>query len=256
MSETQMAAPAMRFYWQPGCSSCVRVKEMLTEMGVDFVSVNILDEPDAVDELAARGVRSVPVLTRGEEMIFTQSLDDVAKFVGRERHAQKLPPQVLFDRWRYFLTTAIGLVKQIPPDKLHGYPIEKRQRTVCNLAYHIFQVPEGVMAMTEGRTRDSRDYDNAIYDHLRTLEQVVTFGEGVIADLEAWWARADQTGRKRIETYYGNQPLHQILERGTWHSAQHTRQLNHVLDGFGVAVAKPIDPMAYEGLPMPKAIWA
>jgi glutaredoxin len=246
----------MRFYWQPGCSSCVKVKELLTEMGVEFTSVNILEDPDGLQELMARGARSVPVLTRGDEMIFTQSLEDVAKFVGKSRQVNRLPPADLFARWQYFLDTAVGLIRQIPEDKLHGFPIEKRNRTVSNLAYHIFQVPEGVMAMVEGRTGDSRDYDNAIYDHLRTKDEILAYARGVIAAHRQWWAATDQTGQKRVATYYGEQPLHQILERGTWHSAQHTRQLNHVLDSFDVPVEKPIAAGAYDGLPMPKAIWA
>jgi glutaredoxin len=249
-------APGMRFYWQPGCSSCVKVKELLTEMGVEFTSVNILESPEGLQELMARGARSVPVLIRGEEMIFTQSLEDVAKFVGKSRQINRLPPADLFQRWQYFLNTAIGLIHQIPEDRLHDFPIEKRSRTVSNLAYHIFQVAEGVMAMTEGRTRDSREYDNAIYDHLQTKEQILAFAEGVIEAHKRWWAATDQTGQRRIQTYYGEQPLHQILERGTWHSAQHSRQLNHVLDGFDVSVENPIALSAYEGLPIPKAIWA
>ncbi len=248
--------PGMRFYWQPGCSSCVKVKELLTEMGVEFTSVNILENPEGLQELMARGARSVPVLIRGDEMIFTQSLEDVAKFVGRTRQINRLPPAELFARWQYFLETAMGLIREIPDDKLHGFPIEKRNRTVSNLAYHIFQVPEGVMAMVEGRTSDSRDYDNAIYDHLRTKDDILSYAAGVVDAHRRWWASTDQTGRKIVQTYYGKQPLHQILERGTWHSAQHTRQLGHVLDGFGIAVARPIAPNAYDGLPMPKAIWA
>lgn len=246
----------LRFFWQPGCSSCVKVKEMLSEMEVDFASINILEDDEALNELTSRGIRSVPVLIRGDEILFTQSLEDVAKFVGKSRTVNRLPPAELFARWQYFLNTAIGLIEQIPPDRLHDFPIEKRQRTICNLAYHIFQVPEGVMAMTEGRTRDSRDYDNAIYDHLTTIPQILDFGRGVIEQHRRWWATVDQSGEKQIATYYGPQPLHQILERGTWHSAQHTRQLGHVLDELKVRVAKPIDKAAFEGLPMPRAIWA
>jgi glutaredoxin/uncharacterized damage-inducible protein DinB len=259
MTASQGQAPGadrFRFFWQPGCSSCVRVKELLAEMEVDFDSVNILDDEDGFNELNRRGIRAVPVLIRGDDILFTQSLEDVAKFVGKTRNVERLAPEELFKRWQYFLDTALGLIAQIPEDQLHGYPIEKRPRTLANLAYHIFQVPEGVMAMTEGRTLDSRDYDNAIYDHLTTVDQILDYARGVVEQHRQWWARSDQTAQKRIATYYGDQPLHQILERGTWHSAQHTRQLNHVLDGFGIALARPIDPEAYDGLPMPKAIWA
>ncbi len=31
----------LRVYWRPGCSSCVKVKEFLTNLGVDYESVNV-----------------------------------------------------------------------------------------------------------------------------------------------------------------------------------------------------------------------
>jgi len=30
-------------YWQPGCTSCLRMKEFLTRHGVPFVSRNVLE---------------------------------------------------------------------------------------------------------------------------------------------------------------------------------------------------------------------
>ena len=249
-------AAGLRLFWQPGCSSCVKVKEMLTELGVPFTSVNILDHDDAMDEMIAHGARAVPVLIRGNEMIFAQSLEDVAKFVGRERPTNRLAPDLLMQRWTYFLDTALSLVDQIPPDRLNMHPVAGRERTVCSLAYHIFQIPEGFLSVVNLTSEDSRLIDNADYHHLKTNEQILDYARSVLVQLKQWWEhRADRTGIERFTTYYGVQPLHQILDRATWHSAHHTRQLNIVLDGLGVAVRTPIDAAAYQGLPMPKAIW-
>ena len=38
---------AIRAYWQPGCTSCLRMKEFLAKHGVPFVSVNVLEDKDA-----------------------------------------------------------------------------------------------------------------------------------------------------------------------------------------------------------------
>ncbi len=127
---------------------------------------------------------------------------------------------------------------------------------MCSLAYHIFQIPEGFLSVVAGGAEDSRLIDNAVYDHLRTVDDLLGYANGSLLRLQEWWQDgADKSGERRIKTYYGLQTLHQILDRATWHSAQHTRQLNTVLDGMGVVVAQPIDPKAYIGLPMPKAIW-
>src|SRR5690606_39888204 len=49
---TENAAPEIRAFWQPGCTSCLRMKEFLQRHGVPFTSVNVLEEKGAMEELA------------------------------------------------------------------------------------------------------------------------------------------------------------------------------------------------------------
>jgi hypothetical protein len=58
-----------------------------------------------------------------------------------------------------------------------------------------------------------------------------------------------------VKTYYGERPLHELLERCTWHSAQHARQIITVLEGFGIQPNGPLSPNDYAGLPMPAGLW-
>ncbi|WP_408501586.1 glutaredoxin family protein, partial [Paraburkholderia xenovorans] len=44
----------LRVLWQPGCTSCVKVKEFLTQLEVPFESVNIIENAAAREELARR----------------------------------------------------------------------------------------------------------------------------------------------------------------------------------------------------------
>ncbi|MED5337707.1 MAG: glutaredoxin domain-containing protein, partial [Pseudomonadota bacterium] len=34
----------LKVYWQPGCSSCLKTKEFLLDHGMDFHSVNVLED--------------------------------------------------------------------------------------------------------------------------------------------------------------------------------------------------------------------
>ncbi|MBM3513275.1 MAG: glutaredoxin, partial [Alphaproteobacteria bacterium] len=34
-------------YWQPGCTSCLRVRQFLNDHGVAFDSFNVLADPEA-----------------------------------------------------------------------------------------------------------------------------------------------------------------------------------------------------------------
>ena len=58
-----------------------------------------------------------------------------------------------------------------------------------------------------------------------------------------------------MKTYYGERPLHELLERCTWHSAQHARQIIAVLERLGIKPDGPLADSDYAGLPMPKGLW-
>ena len=69
-------ADAYRVYWQPGCSSCVQVKEFLKKHGVMFESINVREDKNALADLARLGATSVPVITRGDDFAFAQEMRD------------------------------------------------------------------------------------------------------------------------------------------------------------------------------------
>jgi len=45
------------------------------------------------------------------------------------------------------------------------------------------------------------------------------------------------------------------MERCTWHSAQHARQIVSLLEGFGIVPNGPLTQEDYAGLPMPAGLW-
>src|SRR5215471_12862720 len=79
MAQSSPEASVIKAYWQPGCTSCLRMKEFLTKHGVPFVSVNVLEDRDAFAELAMLGIRSVPIVRRGKDWANGQVLRDVAR---------------------------------------------------------------------------------------------------------------------------------------------------------------------------------
>jgi hypothetical protein len=72
----------------------------------------------------------------------------------------------------------------------------------------------------------------------------------------AWWQRAaDKSCQETVQTYYGPQKLHEVLERSTWHIAQHTRQWMMLLDMAGIAFERPLGDKDFADLPMPAKVW-
>jgi glutaredoxin/uncharacterized damage-inducible protein DinB len=244
----------LRVYWRQGCSSCVKVKEYLTGIGVEYESIDVGARPQAMDELREMGVRTVPVVARGKDYVFAQALEDVSRFVGHEYRVSRLPPEVLMEKWLRVLSAAQHHARQIPRDKLGERATPGRDRSIRDLAYHVYQVPEAFLDCVENGDPDLATRYNAPPPPGREISE---FGESIHRRLAAWWSQlADKSCKQTVKTYYGDRPLHELLERSAWHSAQHARQIVSVLQGFGIAAQPPLTERDYAGLPMPKGLWA
>jgi glutaredoxin len=231
-----MQTEALRVYWRPGCSSCVKVKEFLSNLGVDYESINVSATPKAMDELREMGVRTVPVVARGREYVFAQELADVSRFIGTQVEFRRLAAPALMEKWFHFLSVAQRQVVQVPHERLAGRATEGRDRSVRDLACHIYQVPEAFLEAVENGVEDLTAVYNAPPPaHVKTPQDIRAFGLQITERLQGWWAALpDKTCGGMLKTYYGTQPLHHVLERSTWHSAQHARQIQAVLEGFGI----------------------
>lgn len=252
-----MAAEAIRVYWRPGCSSCVRVKEFLSGLGVDYESVNVSARPEAMEELRALGVRTVPIVARGRDYVFAQELADVSRFVGRSVEFDRLPAPVLVQKWLHVLAAAQRQVLQLPPERLGERATPGRDRSIRDLAYHVYQVPDAFLQAVEDGVQDLAGVYNAPPPaSVRSVHDIQRYGATVAARLERWWHERQERGyTEKIATYYGEQPLHHLLERCTWHSAQHARQIAAVLEDLGIAPDEPLTAADYAGLPMPNGLW-
>jgi glutaredoxin/uncharacterized damage-inducible protein DinB len=247
-----MRTEALKVYWRPGCSSCVRVKEFLTGLGVEYESINVSATPQAMDELRALGVRTVPVVARGKDYVFAQELVDVSRFIGRSVEFRRLPAPQLMEKWLNVLTAAQRHAAQIPAGRLGERATEGRDRSIRDLTYHIYQVADAFLQAVEDGNEDIA----GVYNAAPPPETLAAYSDRVIRRLKNWWGKqADKSCPGTVRTYYGEQPLHHLLERSTWHSAQHTRQIGVVLERLGVRVDPPLGEKDYAGLPMPAGVW-
>lgn len=208
-------------------------------------------------DLRRLGARSVPVVSRGDRFVFAQSLADVTEFLGIERVAgPALSPAELAARLELVLSAAQRLLRQLPPARF-GDKLPNRNRSYGELGHHIFRIPEAFIdAVVSGVELTQENIVGPPGPEHASIDGIVAYGDRVRAKLHDWWtATADKDGQRRIPTYYGPQPLHEVLERTTWHSAQHVRQLRMVLEGLGVVPDRPLGDGDLAGLPLPEKVW-
>lgn len=202
------------------------------------------------------GATSVPVVSRGDEFVYAQSLGDVAAFLDLDA---ALGPQLsmpeLVDRLDLVLAAAQRLWRQMP-DSAMTEKLPNRDRTYRVLAHHIFRIPEAFLEVAGGETLTYTILTTPPPDDMVTADQIAAYGQSVRERFKAWWlGLEDVTGDQRVPTYYGDQPIHEVLERTTWHAAQHVRQTAMILEGLGVAPDAPLTADDLAGLPVPEKVW-
>jgi glutaredoxin len=250
-------AERIRVFWQPGCTSCLRTKEFLSKHGVDYESINVHGNPAGMEALRKLGARSVPVVARGGEFVFAQSLADVVGFLKLDIGLHdKLAPQQLVDKLGLVLNAAARYVRQLPAESLER-PFRNRNRPIRELAHHVFRIPEAfVEAMQDGRELTYELIMQPPGAAMRTGEDIARYGEGVLAACRAWWdGYDDHACRRMMDTYFGRHRVHEVLERSVWHPAQHTRQLMLILDSLHIEPDGRLTPADLAGLPLPEKAW-
>lgn len=245
---------SLTVYWQPGCTSCLKVREFLRDHGVTFESVNVREDPSAAARLAALGVRSVPVIARGTEFVHGQDLATVARFVGIDLDVERLPVPVLVSRLMALLDSAAALAGQLPPDALHE-TLPGRERTHLDLAWHVPQVVAGFLDAALGGRLGFEYFERRSPGHVTAAADAVRVIRSVSQALAVWWGANQSCLPAELDTYYGRQPLHAVLERTTWHVAQHARQLERLLERRGLQPRPRLEPALLAGLPLPADVW-
>ncbi len=219
----------------------------------------MLNDPGGRDRLLKLGVRNVPVVAKGANYVFGQNLEDVAEFVGLQGTGHKpLPPGQLIGKWVNALRAAQRFMNQIPDDKMNERVIANRDRSIRLLAHHTFRIGEAFLESVIDGVEYAIQHANVPPKDgaYTTGKAIAEYGDQVIARLEGWWKQLqDKSGSQVLKTYYGPQGLHQVLERSTWHSAQHSRQLAAVLERYGIQADRPLTPEELAGLPLPERLW-
>lgn len=199
------------------------------------------------------------MIVHGDRYISGQNLQQVAEFVGMQGTGhQQLSPRVLVDRWLTVMRVAQRLIAQYSEEALRERVLPDRDRTLRVLTHHIFRIGELFLETA---------VDDVIYDvhnmeltekdtGFTTAAEINSYGDKVIADLEKWQAQlTDASATRQLPTSYGPQSLPDLLERSTWHSAQHVRQIAFVLERLGITPDRPLTDEDVAGLPMPERLF-
>lgn len=234
----------------------MRTKEFLSSHNIDHDSIDIQSDPTGFALLQSLGAKSVPVVSRGEDFVFGQSIGDVAEFLGIDVDTRpQLSPAQLVEKLELIVSAAQRYVGQFPPEAADQDVLDRR-RTHRQLSFHVFRVVEALIVCAQGRELTYQYYADQPPDEMIHFDQIAGYGGEVRQKLLDWWAGVeDRDCQGPVQTYFGEKPLHEVMERTTWHAGQHVRQFMMLLERMDIEPDQPLTPEDFAGLPMPQKVW-
>jgi hypothetical protein len=201
-------------------------------------------------------MRGVPAVCVGDRCVSGSQLKLVAKLLGLnyEQRAPELSPTELVAKMDGALAAAQRFLRQMPLERLNAES-GVRDRSLRSIGYHIFHVARAFVIAAESGQLPGRMIMEEPPDSTWTGEQLADDGEEARRLVRRWWADGSHDFSRPTETYYGTHPLHEVMERSTWHSAQHTRQLLAILEQLDIDPDGPLTEHDLAGLPLPEGVW-
>ncbi len=218
--------------------------------------MNVDEDPDAGAELARLGVPRVPAVTVGDRVVHGWNPPAYAELVGVPyAPAAKLSPSELGQRLDRILDCTQELLRLVP-ERLMDWTPPERDRPLRDLGFHVFRLSLGfVDGMDLGEFPAGWLGERAPAD-LIDGAAIARYGALVRARVAGWFEGASPREFERvIRVYYGPQSGHDLLERTTWHAAQHLRQLYVLAERLAITPSVPLPVAAFEGLPLPDSLW-
>jgi len=206
--------------------------------------------------MARLGVPGLPAVSVGDRAVHGWNPPAYAALLGvAYSAASQLPPAELGARLDRILGAGERLIAAVADGHMDHKP-PQRDRTIRDLAYHMFRLSLAFAdGMDTGKLPQEWLGEKAPAD-LRDGPAIARYGALVRGRLGGWFeGAAPREFSRSIAVYYGPQSGHDLLERTTWHAAQHLRQLHAMLEGLGAPPREPLPAADFQGLPMPASLW-
>ncbi len=228
---------------------------MLSSWGVGYEGVDLEERPEAWEDLRRLGIPVFPATVIGDRFVHGWNPRALAELVGVTYvEGERLSPDALARRLDRILAANQRAIRAVPSDKL-GMTAPGRDRTLRSLAFHVFRLSAAFVDCREqGKFPEAwllEEPTAALIDGA----SIAAYGQDVRDRIAAFCRRAGWCDGS-VQTYYGAQTAHELMERTTWHAAQHTRQVYWFVERLGIGVEDGLSEEDLRALPIPREVWS
>jgi hypothetical protein len=206
-------------------------------------------------DLERLGIPIFPATIVGDRFVHGWNPKALAELVGVQYvEGLHLTPEELWRRLDRVLAANQTAVRVVSPAQL-ATKAPDRDRALGELAFHVFRLSAAFADCREQGQFPEAWLLEGPPAEMQNGGTIADYGQRVRDRLRAFCAKPGWCDG-RVTTYYGEQTAHELMERTTWHAAQHVRQVYWFLDRLGISVGDGLSERDLEGLPIPVAVWS
>jgi glutaredoxin len=228
---------------------------LLSSWGVSFEGVDVEQRPEAMEDLKRLGIPVFPATIIGDRFVHGWNPKALAELVGVSHvEGERLSPDELCARLDRILAANQRAIRTVPAEGLDSKAPD-RDRTLRSLAFHVFRLSAAFVDCREhGQFPEAWLLEEPPAE-MRDGAAIAAYGQAVRDRMATFCARPGWCDG-RVSTYYGAQTAHELMERTTWHAAQHVRQVYWFIERLGIPTADGLTEADLRGLPVPREVWS
>ena len=198
-----------------------------------------------MDELLARGIKSVPVTIWDDQVVIGFNPTALARLFGLSGAVTVVDLPTMLEKYEIVLNAACRAFRQLPADRW-DWESPERKRTLGQFCFHLSDRPDralnaylvGVYA-NEDRGREVQHVlgDVGFEEVARNVEEVLRRVQAALSGPTV--INLD----KKLETYMGDKTAGEMMDLALGHSVHHMKQLYAYMGMMGV---EPVDPLRAE----------
>ena len=198
-----------------------------------------------MDELLARGIKSVPVTIWDDQVVIGFNPKALARLFDLSGAVAVVDLPTMIEKYEIVLNAACRTFRQLPADRW-DWESPERKRTLGQFCFHLSDRPDralnaylvGVYA-NEDRGREVQHVlgDVGFEEVARNVEEVLRRVKAALSGPTV--INLD----KRLDTYMGDKTAGEMMDLALGHSVHHLKQLYAYMDMMGL---EPVDPLGAE----------
>jgi len=198
-----------------------------------------------MDELLARGIKSVPVTIWDDQVVIGFNPKALARLFDLSGAVAVVDLPTMIEKYEIVLNAACRTFRQLLADRW-DWESPERKRTLGQFCFHLSDRPDralnaylvGVYA-NEDRGREVQHVlgDVGFEEVARNVEEVLRRVKAALSGPTV--INLD----KRLDTYMGDKTAGEMMDLALGHSVHHLKQLYAYMDMMGL---EPVDPLGAE----------